>query len=78
MIDPKEWRSTLSDAFHPPGFFQSVVKEVVGADISKHRTYEKAISAWRWPLWGVAFEDAMTNKDFGFQRVRVFGDDWHR
>lgn len=78
MIDPKDWKQTLSDAFHPPGFFRSVVESVVGKDISKHRTYEKAIPSLRWPLWGTAFEDMTAAGASEFERLRVFGDDWHR
>lgn len=77
-LNPKDWERPLADGFHPRSFVKQVSIETLGKDVTLHRTFERAIPSWRWPLWGVAFEEITTGKGSEFQRTRLFGDDWHR
>src|SRR5579885_1992847 len=76
--DPKQWQPVLTDAFHPMRYPTQVVRKVLGDDVYAQRNFSKVIPMWRWPLWGVAFEDMTTQKGGYWERERVFGDDWHR
>lgn len=77
-LDPEKLRSVLTDAFHPLNYSREVAGEVLGTPVSQHRTIEKSIPAWRWPLWGTAFEDMTKEGVSQFRRTRVFGGQWHR
>lgn len=75
---PEQWQPILTESFHPVRYPAQVAKEVLGEDVSTHRTFSKMIPNWRWPLWGSAFE-GMTAKSGGlWKKVRIFGDDYHR
>lgn len=77
-LDPAKWQTVLTDAHHPLHYLRKVALDLLGANVNTHRTFEKVISSWRWPLWGVALEDMTAEKGSSWKRVRVFGDDYHR
>jgi AAA+ superfamily predicted ATPase len=73
LDDPKVLQSILSEAFHPTPGSQKILREVLGEDVSTYRQYSKAISSWRWPLWGSALEDMPLAKESGWERDKIFG-----
>lgn len=77
-LDPKEWKDVLTESQHPLHYLRKVALDLLGANVNTHRTFEKVIPSWRWPLWGVAFEDMIAEKSSGWTRAKVFGDDYHR
>ena len=76
--DPKKWQPILTESFHPLRFPAQVAQEILGKEVSEQRTFQKMIPSWRWPLWGVAFEEMTTKSGGLWKRERVFGEDWHR
>lgn len=82
-LDPKTWQPVLQDAFHPPSIARKVAKEVLAATTNFHRSYEKRVPGWRWPLWtqGLDAMAGQAQKDAprgGWWTEKMFGDDWGR
>jgi DNA polymerase III delta prime subunit len=71
-------KGVMTDSYHPERYVTQVARDVLAVDLMHHRTFEKAVPMWRWPLWGVAFEELTAKEDSQWKRDRIFGDDWHR
>ena len=78
MLEAKEWKPVLTESFHPIQYASQIAAEILGKDVSQHRTFSKSVPGWRWPLWGVALEQMAEDKDAEFKRLRVFGEDYCR
>lgn len=76
--DPKQWKPILTDSFHPMNYNEQVATEILGKDVSHHRSYERVIPMLKWPLAGVALEEVTTAKDSDWKRERVFGQRFQR
>jgi cell division protease FtsH len=78
-IDPKDWQGPIREAFHPQRYIRKVACDLLGPNVNEHRTFEKTIPSYRWPLWAVAMEDMTTAKDSKWVRAKIFGDEYpHR
>lgn len=82
-LDPKAWQPVLQDAFHPPSASRAVAKAVLGTTVNFHRSYEKSIPNWRWPLWSQGLDAiaGRTQKDATPKQwwtEKLFGDDYGR
>jgi hypothetical protein len=76
-MNPQDWKPVLQDSFNPPSAHGLVARDILGADTSTHRSFEKGIPGWRWPLWASAFE-ALTAKESESRWTveKLFGDDY--
>jgi hypothetical protein len=76
-MNPQDWKPVLQDSFHPPSAFDLVVRDTLGADSATHRSFERSVPGWRWPLWASAFE-ALTAKDADtrWKVEKLFGDNF--
>lgn len=80
-LAPEKYFAGLRDAFSPLRLNFAIAREILGDKLDQHRTFEKHVPFWRWPLWGVAFEEltlpAGGGKPPSYVRERVFSDDYH-
>ena len=74
----KNLQGVMTDSYHPERYLKQVARQVLSTDVMHHRTFSKSVPMWRWPLWGVGFEELTTKADAKFKQDRLFGDDWHR
>lgn len=81
-MDSKEYfknlQEVMTDSYHPERYLTQVARAVLGTDIMHHRTFAKSVPMWRWPLWGVGFDELTSKDNPKWRRDRIFGDDWHR
>jgi AAA+ superfamily predicted ATPase len=81
-MEPKQYfkslKETMTDSYHPERYLTQVAREVLGVDSLQHREFGKSVPMWRWPLWGVAFDELTNKADAAWKSERIFGTDWHR
>lgn len=80
-LDPQAWQQVLQDAYHPPRAARRVAKEVLATDIGFHRSLEKRVPGWRWPLWATALEAVVNRAEKDAEAGqwwtdRLFGTEW--
>lgn len=70
--EPREWGPVLRQAFHPPSSQNEFALAELGVSFPEQRSFQKDLSSWRWPLWGVAIEEVV-GKEGKWRRGKSVG-----